>query len=207
MAEKELKKLNRRELLQMLLVQCEESERLQQELDELQEQFDAMSESYERLKLKLNVKDERLNQKDAAITALEEENEKLAAEIEELRRTGAAGSAAEAAERIGNIFREAQRAAEQYLAAVQKNGAAEGSGQPKVCLALPDKGERKLPFEQIGKAAGRRKKQPVLRTVREIPAAFGPAKFTVRTGNAGASSGREASETVTPPLAAGSFYG
>lgn len=70
MAEKELRKLNRRELLQMLLVQCEESERLQRELDEIQEQFDTMSESYGRLKCKLDVKDERLNQKDRRIGEL-----------------------------------------------------------------------------------------------------------------------------------------
>ena len=91
MAERELKRLNRRELLQMLLVQCEESERLQEELDEIQKQFDTMSESYERLKLKLNLKDERLNQKDLQIQELTAEAETLKNEMEELKRTGMAG--------------------------------------------------------------------------------------------------------------------
>lgn len=54
MADKELRKLKRRELLQMLLVQCEESERLEGELEEFIAEHEAMSESYERLKQKLN---------------------------------------------------------------------------------------------------------------------------------------------------------
>ena len=37
MAEKELRKLKRRELLQMLLMQCEETEKLQQETDEMKD--------------------------------------------------------------------------------------------------------------------------------------------------------------------------
>ena len=48
MAEKELRKLKRRELLQMLLMQCEETEKLQQETDEMKEKMDAVLESYER---------------------------------------------------------------------------------------------------------------------------------------------------------------
>ena len=48
MAEKELRRLKRRELLQMLLVQCEETERLSQEADEIKQQIDAVMESYER---------------------------------------------------------------------------------------------------------------------------------------------------------------
>ena len=35
MADKELRRLKRRELLQMLLVQCQETERLQQESNEM----------------------------------------------------------------------------------------------------------------------------------------------------------------------------
>ena len=37
MADKELRRLKRRELLQMLLVQCQETERLQQESNEMKE--------------------------------------------------------------------------------------------------------------------------------------------------------------------------
>lgn len=118
MAEKELRRLKRRELLQMLIVQCEETERLQQELDETSARLAVLEESYERLKVKLNVKDERLNQKDAAIAELN-------GTIEEMRTTklielNEAGSIAEAALRLNGIFEVAQRSAEQYLLNVKR---------------------------------------------------------------------------------------
>lgn len=82
MADKELRRLKRRELLQMLVMECEEAERLEQESGRLREQLDAMQEqmatvmeSYERLKKKLDVKDERLNQKDETIAVLKREVE------------------------------------------------------------------------------------------------------------------------------------
>lgn len=80
MAEKELRRLKRRDLLQMLLMQCEETERLQQETDEMKEKMDVILESYERLKKKLDVKDERLNQKDAKIAELGCQMEEMLAE-------------------------------------------------------------------------------------------------------------------------------
>ena len=63
MAEKELRRLNRRELLKLLLLQCEEMDQKQQEYNEMKTRLETFMESYERLKGKLNVKDERLNQK------------------------------------------------------------------------------------------------------------------------------------------------
>ena len=45
MASKELRKLKRRELLKMLLVQCQETERLQQELIEITNTHETMMES------------------------------------------------------------------------------------------------------------------------------------------------------------------
>ena len=80
MTSKELRRLSRRELLQMLLAQCEETERLEQELGELTEAHETMSESYERLKAKLNVKDERLNAKDAQIAELRDIIEQMKAD-------------------------------------------------------------------------------------------------------------------------------
>lgn len=118
MVNKELKKLTRRELLQMLLIQCEESERLQKELDQLTVEHDTMMESYERLKSKLNVKDERLNQKDAKIAALTSEIKKMR-ESRFIELTEA-GSIAEAALRLNGIFEAAQKAADQYLLNVKK---------------------------------------------------------------------------------------
>jgi len=82
MAEKELRRLKRRDLLQMLLMQREETERLQRETDEMREKMAVTLESYERLKKKLDVKDERLNQKDVKITDLIQELEELRAEKE-----------------------------------------------------------------------------------------------------------------------------
>ena len=118
MADKELRKLNRRELLKMLLVQCEETERLKQESDDIREEFESMAKSYERLKKKLDLKDARLNEKDAKIA-------ELRGQIEEIKRSKAieleeAGSIAEAAIRINGVFEAAQRAAEQYLMNVRE---------------------------------------------------------------------------------------
>ena len=77
MAEKELRRLKRRELLQMLLVQCEETERLSQETEEIKERMEAVMQSYERLKKKLDIKDERLNQKDNQIADLKRKIEEM----------------------------------------------------------------------------------------------------------------------------------
>ena len=118
MANKELRKLNRKELLQMLLVQCEETERMQKETEKVNAAMAAMEESYERLKEKLNVKDARLNEKDAKIAELQRtiEDMKMMREIE----IAEAGSIAEASLRLNGIFEAAQRCADQYLENVRK---------------------------------------------------------------------------------------
>lgn len=138
MAEKELRRLKRRELLQMLLMQCEETERLQQETDEMKEKMDVILESYERLKKKLDVKDERLNQKDAKIAELKREMEAMKAEKE----TGEAEitSITDAFGRLSEIFEETQKAIERYMQNVEKQDS------------------RKNPFG-MGKVANIRKKQ------------------------------------------------
>ncbi|MCI9249495.1 MAG: hypothetical protein HFG99_10210 [Dorea sp.] len=118
MASKELRKLNRKELLQMLLVQCEETERIQGEMDETNARMAEMEESYERLKIKLNIKDQRLNEKDAQIEELKQtiEDMKTSREIE----LAEAGSIAEAALKLNGIFETAQKCADQYLTNVRK---------------------------------------------------------------------------------------
>ncbi len=123
MAERELRRLKRRELLQMLLMQCEETERLSLEAEERNEQMESLLESYERLKKKLDVKDARLNQKDEKIAELKRELEDLKAERE--RELEDAGSITGATQRLNAIFEEAQRAAEQYLSSVRKMEAAQ----------------------------------------------------------------------------------
>lgn len=171
----------------MLLTQCEETERLQKELDQATAEFGTLQESYERLKEKLNVKDERLNQKDAAIAELTATIEEMkASRLIELTESG---NIAEAALRLNGIFEAAQRCAEQYLMNVKrlsKNAferatetermelpgesiIAEEQGQ----LAVPDqrpaprtftitdrrgtRGQR-IPYESGWKTAARRKK-------------------------------------------------
>lgn len=149
MTNKELRRLSRRELLQMLLVQCEETERLEQELGELTGAHEAMSESYERLKVKLNVKDERLNEKDAKIAELQGVIEQMRTsrmiELEE------AGNIAEAALRLNGVFEAAQRAAEQYLLNVR--------GISGLSLDVPERPEEynQLPIESGWRAGIRRK--------------------------------------------------
>ena len=122
----------------MLLVQCEETERLQQELDDMQAELEELQRGYERLKKKLDIKDERLNQKDANIAELKQRMEEMQAS--RLIELNEAGSIAEASLRLNGIFEAAQRAAEQYLMNVKRL-----SGE------LPDhieNGYRTLPEEQ-----------------------------------------------------------
>lgn len=152
MASKELRKLNRRELLKMLLVQCEETERLQRELNELTSEHEVMSESYERLKGKLNVKDERLNQKDVQIASLK-------STIEEMKTTRAieleeAGNIAEAALRLNGIFETAQAAADQYLMNVRM--LSERYTETPV-TEEPATGEKQIPIEAGWRAGIRRR--------------------------------------------------
>lgn len=154
MADKELRKLNRRELLKMLLVQCEETERLQQESDEIREQFETMAESYGRLKKKLDLKDARLNQKDAKIAELK-------AQIEDMKQSRAieleeAGSIAEAAIRINGVFEAAQKAAEQYLMNVRR-------------LSEQEAAKNQIPFDP-GRISGGRRKPKQARSRQVIPA-------------------------------------
>ena len=65
MTDKEMRRLKRRELLQMLLMQCEETERLTLETEELHKQMETILESYERLKKKLAGAGHRLRRRAA----------------------------------------------------------------------------------------------------------------------------------------------
>ena len=169
MADRELKKLNRRELLKMLLVQCEETERLQQESDEIREEYGMMMESYERLKKKLDIKDARLNQKDAKIAELKQQIEEMKqSKVIELEE---AGSIAEAAIRINGVFEAAQRAAEQYLMNIRKLGESDtAKPQTRIRTHAPmeKKDENQIPFEP-GKISGIRKKSGPARIRQVMP--------------------------------------
>lgn len=77
MTDKELRRLRRRDLLQLLVEQSRETARLQTESDEKSEELAQLNENFERLKGKLDDKDiqlerlkEKLNEKDAFLEKL-----------------------------------------------------------------------------------------------------------------------------------------
>lgn len=111
MTDKELHKLSRKEVLQMLLAQAREAERLSGLLTETETQLHQLEETYERLR-------DRLDKKDLQIRTLREtleaERNKRKIELED------AGSIAEAALRLNGVFEAAQKAADQYLESVRE---------------------------------------------------------------------------------------
>ena len=67
MTDKELHKLGRRELLQLMLAQGREAEKAKQELAEAQDKLQQLEESYERLKHRLDDKDAQIHKLRAAL--------------------------------------------------------------------------------------------------------------------------------------------
>ena len=110
MTDKELQKLGRRELLELLLEQAKEAERLGKLLRETDEQLRQLEESYERLRERLDRKDEKIHELQDALQA---EREKASAAPPEI------GSLAEAALRLSGVFEAAQQAADQYLESIR----------------------------------------------------------------------------------------
>lgn len=132
MTDKEIQKLGRRELLQLLLDQAKETEQLRTDLAAAEERAREMDETFQRLR-------ERLDEKDAQIQEMSETYERLRGrlndkdtEIQELKDTlqderegrmstlSEMGSIAEAALRLNGIFEAAQRAADLYLEKVHE---------------------------------------------------------------------------------------
>ena len=120
MTEKELHKLRKQDLLQLLLAQGREAAELQEQITKLSASLEETEAGNERLKAKLDEKDElieklksRLDEKDASITKMREimrawrANRQI--ELEE------AGSIAEAALKLNKVFEAAQKAADQYI--------------------------------------------------------------------------------------------
>lgn len=183
MVDKELRRLKRRDLLHMLLTQCQETERLQQENGEMLQELTELRETLERLKGKLNIKDERLNQKDARIRELQ-------AEIEEMKASKAieledAGNIAEAALRLNGIFEAAQRSAEQYLMNVRRFAQKEEA--PLVIhssdrQAIPIKALEKKPTETGWRPGIVRKKSAPVRIKREAQLVLSQAETDTDRG-------------------------
>ena len=93
MTDKELRRLRRQDLLQLLVEQSREAARLQSESDEKSGELKQLNESYERLKNKLDEKDiqlerlkEKLNEKDALLEKLKERLNEKDALLEKLKR-------------------------------------------------------------------------------------------------------------------------
>lgn len=92
MTEKELHKLSRQDLLQLLLAQSREVARQKSSIEELKESLSQEKALTERLKDKLNDKDEtiehlkrRLDDKDESLGRIKGEAEELRAETEKMR--------------------------------------------------------------------------------------------------------------------------
>lgn len=111
MTSKQLHKLSRRELLQLLLSQSEEAEQLRQELEETRVRLEQTSANYERIRQRLDMKDAQLAELRAAV-----ENERAKREIE-LKE---AGSIAMASLKLNSVFEAAQKAADQYVYNVRR---------------------------------------------------------------------------------------
>ena len=130
MTDKELQKLGRRELLQLLLDQAKETDRVSKLLKETEEQLNQMEEGYERLRERLDRKDVRIHELQDQINELQgsvqNEKEKRIADLSEV------GSIAEAALRLNGVFEAAQRAANQYLQSVKELYAIPDGTQPPI---------------------------------------------------------------------------
>ena len=110
MTEKELHRLRRQDLLQLLLSQSKEVAQMSEDMEALEAEKNDLIETNERLKGKLDEKDEqierlkgKLDQKDEQIAMLETQGRI------ELRADGSADV------RLEDIFRVAREAAEEYL--------------------------------------------------------------------------------------------
>lgn len=106
MTDKELHRLSRRDILQLMLAQGKETEELRQVKAELEQQLEELTQNYERLKKRLDYKDEQIHQLQ---DTLQKERTNRRIELEE------AGSIAEASLRLNGMFETAQKAADQYL--------------------------------------------------------------------------------------------
>lgn len=106
MTDKELHRLSRKDLLQLLLEQGRENEEIKRQLAETEEILQRLEENYERLRKRLDRKDEQIHK---LRDILQSERTKRKIELSE------AGSIAEAALRLNVIFEAAQKAADQYL--------------------------------------------------------------------------------------------
>ena len=139
MTDRELKRLSRQDLLQLLIAQGREAASVEEQLKEAkyneQRQFESnerlrdriadREETIEHLKEKLAGKDEKLNEKDREIAELKDQIEMLKANGFTVDQAGIIdgrqlGSIAEAALALNDVFAAAQKAADMYVANARK---------------------------------------------------------------------------------------
>lgn len=120
MTGKELQRLRRQDVLQLLLTQSREAARLQEEQKELEEELLRIEENNERLMGRLNEKDVlnhklkgRLEEKGRRIAELEREIK--AWDAHKAKVMNEAGSIADAVLLLNDVFEAVQHAADQYL--------------------------------------------------------------------------------------------
>ena len=106
MTDRELHKLGRRDLLQLMLESAREAEKSRNQLKETENQLAALKKNYERLRKRLDDKDAQIHNLKDKLQAVRKQRE---IQLEE------AGSIAEASLRLNGVFEAAQKAAEQYL--------------------------------------------------------------------------------------------
>jgi hypothetical protein len=162
MTTKELQKLGRRELLQLLLNQAKETERLSAELADAQTQLQELTDTYERLRERLNHKDERIHELESTLA---EEREKREVDLEDV------GSIAEAALKLHGVFDAAQEAADFYLQSLRQ------------LYPLPEGVELPPGLESMARPAPA-SFQPKPETARPAPASFQPETEPLRSASA-----------------------
>lgn len=125
MAEKELNKLKRQEVLQLLLVQVKESEQLQKKYDEAIEHLKEEEELCGRLKARLNSKDAQIHKLRGRLDKKDDQIHRLKMQVVELQKQRLngleeAGSIAEVSMELSGVFEAAQKAADIYLENIRK---------------------------------------------------------------------------------------
>lgn len=111
MTDKELHKLDRKQMLQLMLESGREAERCRKQLEKAEEQISRLEKNIEHLKKRLDKKDAQIHE---LKEALQEGQKEMDIGLEE------AGSIAEAALKLNGVFEAAQKAADQYVYNVKR---------------------------------------------------------------------------------------
>lgn len=141
MTVKELKKLTRRDLLQLLVEQSREMLRIQTEQEEKEKEISRLMENNERLQVKIEEKDVQIERLKGRLDSKRGRISELETEIDTWQSSRQAGlqnsgTVAEAALRLNGIVEAAQKAADQYLYNIRQRY----GGQAAAVCDRPDVG-------------------------------------------------------------------